>query len=350
MPLTRRHVTLLIVLASLMTTGCAGHLPPPPPVLATPGVRSGADAFRQERIASLPDRIMTISRDGDRLMIVSELGVWWVDDEGRTAAEARFPQPLFRPVVVPRGRDGAAVVGFSKPKYVRAFDVRGTPLLELKGKSYKLPLVGNVLGDGEAEVLVPDGDGFRIVGFDGTDRGDVKAPWYASDRTLVQADDDPALEIAFVKTHLGGRQGVQVRVVNADGSPAGAWDSAEGNWLSWEPALGERLLWGVTPQGFAAWNALGVLRETYPAPGVDYLRYVAGARSPDHLLLAASGGGYTGIGTICIYSREGALVYQEVYDARSYAVFHDARTGAFYVGAGADLIRYRPVSTAGGAR
>jgi hypothetical protein len=282
-------------------------------------------------------------------MIVGESGVRWVDEDGRTAAETRFPEPLFRPVLVPRDPGGAAVVGFSKPKHVRAFDVRGTRLLDLKGKSYKLPLVGDVIGDGEPEVLVPEGDGFRIVGLDGTRRGEVKAPWYASDRTLVQADGDPALEIAFVKTHLSG-QGVQVRIVNADGSLVSAWDSAEGNWLSWEPALGDELLWGVTPQGFSAWSARGVPRETYPAPGVDYLRYVAGARSTDYLLLAASGGGYTSLGTICIYSRAGALVYQEVYGARTYAVLHDAPTGAFYVGAGTDLIRYRPVPSAGGAR
>ena len=129
-------------------------------------------------------------------------------------------------------------------------------------------------------------------------------------------------------------------IMDANGSTVSEWRDTEGGWLSFVPELGDRTLWGITSDGFTAWDASGKRVRVFPAADVDYLRYVIGTRFKGHTALIASGGGYSNLSVLCVFDDERHLVFQEVYPSRTYAVF--ARPGAddFWVGVDDRVVRY----------
>jgi hypothetical protein len=145
--------------------------------------------------------------------------------------------------------------------------------------------------------------------------------------------------MAFVGTSL--REGpIDVRIVNADGSLVSEWSDDQGGWLSFVPQVDDTKLWGITAEGFTAWNARGERVETFPAPGADYLRVVTGTRFKGHTVLIGSGGGYNSVSLLCVFDEQKRLVYQEVFSSRTYAVFAEPDDAGFHVGVGYDVVRY----------
>ena len=337
---------IFLAAAGSLASACVGHLPPMPPELETPGVKTPGAPFVRTAVTSFVDgplasRVMYIGRDAARdLLVATELGLRRIP-AGGPPRDVTFATRAFEasPVGLPNGALGFA--GLSGSSEVVVLDLDGRVVSTIRGERYKRPVVGNVAGSPDAEIMLPGADGMQIVTLSGTRVARLKSPWYASDHVTVQADDDPALEIGFVRTHLD-RPSIDVSIVNADGSAVADWADSDGTWLSSVPALGDGILWGLTRQGFGAWTARGQRQAEYPAEASHYLRYVRGARSGEFVALVASGDGYRNASMLCIYDRDRKLVFEEVFDTRAYAVFGDAGATAFYLGVGQQVYRYEP--------
>lgn len=304
-------------------------------------------AFRKETVASLAggplaSRIMQIRRDGDGgLMVLAENGIRRLGTGGQEPRETAFDTKMFRHEVIPLGGGREGIGGFSsRPNAVVILDMDGRELLRIStGSGYEFPLFADVTGNSDIDVLVPQDRGIRVLSLEGRPLTSVANPRYTSIKTIVQADEDAPYEMAFVGTSL--REGpIDVRIVNTDGSLISEWSDNEGGWLSFVPQVDDTKLWGITSEGFTAWNAYGERVETFPAPGADYLRVVTGTRFKGHTVLIGSGGGYTSVSLLCVFDEQNRLVYQEVFPSRTYAVFAEPDDADFYVGVGYDVIRY----------
>ena len=323
-------------------------MPPPPPLLQAPGVKTDVTVFRKETVTSLAgspiaSRIMQIGEsEQGGLLVVAEEGLRWVDSNGQLTREVTFDDRLFRHrlLTLPDGRLG--VGGFaSRGRSALILDLQGREVLRLKGKWYetRVPQFASVIAGPEPELLLPDKLDVRIFDLKGVLLGTVSSPSYATIKTVVQADDDVEYEIAFVKTSL--RKGpIEALVMNADGSVISEWSDGEGGWLSFVPELDDTKLWGITSEGFTAWNTQGKRVTTFPAPDADYLRFVIGTRFKGHTALIGSGGGYSNLSLLCVFDDERRLVYQEVFPFRTYAIFADPNGSDFFVGVGYDVVRY----------
>ena len=286
---------------------------------------------------------MELHRDdtSHAVLVLRAHGAEWLDG---SSVERRlaFGPSLFRATLLHLRGGGLGVAGLSGRRDVPVLSLTDArTVATLRGGVYVRPLAGNILGDAASEVLLPDRAGIRVYSPDGEFLRTIRSPWYASDRTFVQADDDPELEITFVGTHLAGGP-IDVHVVNADGSVVSAWHSERGNWISWIPALNAGALWGLASDGFVEWDSRGHELAVYPAEGVDYLRDVSGAESGGYVALVASGNGYRGRSVLNIYDRAKHLVYQEVFAGRTYSIIADPDASVgFLVGTNADVLRLR---------
>jgi hypothetical protein len=119
------------------------------------------------------------------------------------------------------------------------------------------------------------------------------------------------------------------------------WESPEGGWLSTLDTPDESLFWGLTPEGFVAWDAVGRRVHTFPAGGLTVLRDVVGVAFQDHTVLVASGGGYRNLSVLCVFDAANRLIYQEVLPSRTYAILADSTEAGFYLGADQTVVRYR---------
>ncbi|MDQ3070247.1 MAG: hypothetical protein M3R55_11030 [Acidobacteriota bacterium] len=337
-----------MIVAVLFTAACAGSMPPPPSRLQTPGIKTGTTPFRKQDIASLEGspfgpRIMQIAGGGEHggLLIVAEHGLRWIDRDGATRRERLFPTPMFRHrlLALPDGRQGIGGLAL-RPNAAAVMDLEGRGVLRIDlGRRYDVPQFANVIGDSANEMILPGALDARIISLEGALLGRVSIPTYASIKTVVQADDDPEYEIAFVKTSL--RAGpIEAVIMNSDGSRISQWRDTEGGWLSFVPELGPRTLWGLTREGFTAWDARGTRVRNFPAADVDYLRYVIGATFEGHTALVASGGANSNVSVLCVFDNQRRLVFQEVYPSRTYAIFAPPDGDHFYVGADDRVVRY----------
>lgn len=341
-------IALAAMAAGLSVAACLGSMPPPPPLLAVPGVKASAKDVHKDTVTSLAgspiaSRIMQISAsEGGRLLIVAEAGLRWIDATGQLTREVAFDERLFRHALLtmPDGRIGVGGFG-SRGRSAVVLDLNGQEVLRIKGTWYqtRVPKFANVIAGPDAELLLHDKLDVRIFDLNGVQLGTVSSPQYATIKTVIQADDDDEYEIAFVKTSLSPGP-IETLIMNADGSTVSQWKDAEGGWLSFVPELDDTRLWGITPEGFTAWNAQGQRMEVFPAPDANYLRYVIGAKLEKHTVLIASGGGYSNLGLLCVFDDARRLVYQEVFPFRIYAVLAGAGGSDFYVGAGYDVVRY----------
>lgn len=342
----RRGAALVTLLS---TAGCLGSMPPPPPLLQVPGVKTELTGFHRETVTSLTgapvaSRIMQIARDptGD-LVVVAEKGLRWVNPERGTTRDVLFNNKFFRHrlVTLPDRRRGiAGFSGTSSNPAVRVVDLTGKEVLRLSERSLETRIsVANVTAGPDVEVLIPHHMEIRIFDMTGTLLTTVSSPRYMTIKTLVQADDDEAYEIAFVGTSL--RKGpIEALIMNADGSVISEWSDNEGGWLSFVPEIDDTKLWGITSEGFTAWNTQGQRVITFPAPDADYLRFVIGTKFKGHTVLIGSGGGYSNLSLLCVFDDQRRLVYQEVFPFRTYATFADPDGSDFFVGVGYDVVRY----------
>jgi len=335
------------LLAMLAGSACIGSLPPLPALLQTPGVKTEAIPLRKEQFASLAgsvlsSRIMQITRGPEQdLVVVAENGLRWIDTDGGTTRELILPTKMFRHSLQPLPNGQTGIGGFSsRPNAILMFDLSGQEVLRIGlGSSYDFPEFANVLGGTEREIVVPGRLDVRLFSLGGTLMGKLSSSTYATVKTVIQADDDAEYEIAFVTTSL--RAGpVEALLMNADGTTVSRWNDAEGGWLSFVPELDERSLWGLTADGFTAWDARGQRVQTFRAPDVHALRYVTGTRFKDHTVLIASGGGYSNISALCVFDNTRRLVFQEVYSSRIYSAFADRDADHFYVGVDDSVVRY----------
>lgn len=336
---------LLASAVAVALLGCATRAPLPP-LLLHAGVTVASTTWEKTVVTTigttpLASRLMHIATsDSGGLTLISERGVRRLDGQGTVVAEHVFPYLLFRPTLVTLADGRERVVGYASGTVV--MDVSGQELLRTDEErfGYRIPEVANVTGGpNPEEILVPGRMDVRIHDFNGTLLGRVAASRYASEKTVVQADDDPEYELAFVATHLADAR-VEVEIYDADGTFINRWASPDGGWLAHVPALDERLLWGITAEGFAAWSADGHRRLLYPAADAHRLRYVLGARTDDHVVLVASGDGYTDRSLLCIFDNDQRLVYQEVFETRVYALTNDTPSSVL-IGVGDAVLRYR---------
>ena len=327
--------------------GCAAHVPPPALLLES-GVKTDRTGFRKEEVTSFSapagkrvTRVMQLGWDEStgQLRVVTEFGIRWIDLANGTQRDVTFPRQMFRAKVIQRSDGGLRVVGLSGHDDIPVMTLDGTIEHVIDAEYMATSVVADVAGDRSPELLLTNGGDMRVHDATGKLLGFVRAPRYTSARAVVQADDDPALEVAFVKTSLA-YSWIEVRVVNADSSLVSEWRSEEGKWLSSAPALGTDTLWGLTTRGFTAWDAFGRERESYPAEGVDYLRDVLGARAGGYVALVASGNGYRNRSVIAIYGEAKQMVYQEVFDGRAYTLIADRSGASFLLGVGNQVIRY----------
>ncbi|HEX6324378.1 MAG TPA: hypothetical protein VFZ36_11680 [Vicinamibacterales bacterium] len=338
----------LVVAAAVSAAACIGSMPPAPPRLQMPGIKVETTPFRKQEVTSLEgsataSRIMQIAGDVEQggLLILAENGLRWIDRHGAAQRELLFPSRMFRHRLLPLPGGHRGVGGLtSRPNAAVVLDLEGREVLRVDlGGRYDVPQFANVTGDADDEMILPGRLDARILSLEGVLLGKVSMPTYASIKTVVQADDDPEYEIAFVKTSL--RAGpIEVLIMNADGSRVSHWSDTEGGWLSFVPELDDRTLWGITRDGFTAWDSLGRRVKTFNAQDVHYLRYVIGAKFGGHTALIASGGGYSNLSVLSVFDHERRLVFQEVYPSRTYAAFAHPEADHFYVGADDRVVRY----------
>lgn len=343
-------MALVAVPGAAMAAGSCAARVPPPALLTEPGLKMAVIRFRVDEVTAFPadeshgrpPRIMHLGWDAipGQLRIVTEWGARWLNLADRSSRDVTFPREMFRAAPVTMSDGSLRIAGLSGSRDVPVLTLDGRPDVVLRGDRYTLPVIADVGGDRASEVLLPQDRGVRIYSAGGVFRRFVASPWYASDRTVVQADADPELEIAFVNTSLA-RPAIEVHIVNADGSVVADWRRDDGKWLSSVPALGVETLWGLTSTGFVAWDATGHQVDTYPAAGVDYLRDVVGARAGDYVALIASGNGYRCRSLLTIYDRNKQPVYQEAFASRTYAIVGDPTGAAFFVGLDGVVVRYR---------
>jgi len=356
MTLRCRWLGGLGLLTMLAGSACIGSLPPLPALLQAPGIKTEATPLRKEQVVSLAgsalsSRIMQITSGPDQdLIVVAENGLRWIDAAGGTTRDLILPAKMFRHSLQPLPDGQTGIGGFSsRPNAILMFDLSGQEVLRIGlGPSYDFPEFANVMGGSEREVVVPGRLGVRVFSLRGTLIGTLSSSTYATIKTVVQADDDPEYEIAFVTTSL--RAGpVEALVMNADGTTVSRWNDAEGGWLSFVPELDDRSLWGLTADGFTAWDAQGQRVQTFAAPDVSALRYVTGAKFKHHTVLIASGGGYSNVSALCVFDNSRRLVFQEVYSSRIYSAFADRDADHFYVGVDDAVVKYTLATSASSA-
>ena len=325
--------------------GCATVAPPP--ILIEPGVKTALVRVQVDVIADFADadtltRIMDLGWDHEsgELRIITERGIRWIDVAAGSHRDVTFSRRMFRAAPMSTA-DGARVIGRSGSRDVPILRLDGGVDRELRGDAYAVPLAANVRGNSASELLLPTRGGVRVYSADGRLLGVVRSPWYASDRTFVQADADPELEIVFVRP-MGHT--IEAHVVNGDGSIVVDWKAKHRTWLSYLPELGSDLVWGVTATGFIAFDARGREVQAYPAEGAGYLRDVSGARIGRRIALVASGNGYRGRSVLAIYEQADRLVYYEVFPGRTYTVTGHPTEPILFVGAGERVLRYRITS------
>lgn len=330
---------------------CIASLPPAPPVLAVPGVKVETQPFTRELLTTFParsrsNRVMHIGgRSPAGLMILTEQGIRWIDRAGATLRDVPFAGGgrLFRPVPYPVAQEATSVIGLAGRDDVVVFGLDGTRhhRFGTGAHGYDWPIAADVIGDARPEIVVKRTRGAAIMDIQGTTVGSLRWSRYTTFVATVQADDDPQDEIVLFNTHIG-RPDVEVRVANADGSVVADWAVAEGNWLFRIPELGKDQLWSAVGDELVARSVQGAVLTRLAAPAAGYLRYVSGARLGDLTVMLVSGGGYRCNSLLFVYDTANELVYQEALTARSYALWADHEEGAFLLGSGDVVYRYRP--------
>jgi hypothetical protein len=315
-------------------------------------VKTELTRFRRETVTSLAggalaSRIMQVRSDADgALMVLAENGMRRLG-RGGEHRDVVFETRMFRHEVIPLAGGRSGIGGFSsRPNAVVILDFEGRELLRVStGSDYEFPVFADVTGSSDVELLVPHDRGIRVLSVEGNPLAAVASPRYMNIKTVVQADADAQYEIALVDASL--REGpIDVMILNADGSVISEWSDDDGGWLSFVPDADDTALWGITSEGFTAWNAQGKRVTTFPAPGADYLRFVIGTKFKGHTALIGSGGGYSNMSLLCVFDDERRLVYQEVFPSRTYAISADPNGSDFLVGLGYDVVRYSLVDPA----
>jgi hypothetical protein len=111
-------------------------------------------------------------------------------------------------------------------------------------------------------------------------------------------------------------------------------------------ADGEEGLWSALDDQFVQRSATGVVRRRFDVPGMGHYRYVqggtlAGGRS----VLTASAPGSTTGSIVCVFDAEGKLLSRSELPLQSWGFYiPDTRGTMFYVGTGAQVLRYDAAS------